>query len=348
MLVMKDQKGETIVNISAKSVVKAVLVLTFFYVAYLLSDLILVILTSIVVASCVEPATKWFVKRKIPRIPAVLLVYVLFFSLFAGMFFFFLPPLLQDFSQFFASLPQYLNFLDKWNPWPNVLDYDTILKDFVSRFVPASGAAGGAGGLAQAFTGIFHSVFNFILVLVLSFYFAVQEKGIENFLKIIVPQKNEKYVIDLWYRSQHKIGKWIQGQILLGVLVGALVYLGLLILGVKQAFLLACVAAIFELIPVFGPTISAIPAVMIGFTTSASLGFMTVALYVLVQQFENHLIYPVVVRKVIGVPPILVILSLLVGTQLGGFMGLILSVPFSATLMELVNDLEKKKAISSQ
>jgi predicted PurR-regulated permease PerM len=87
---------------------------------------------------------------------------------------------------------------------------------------------------------------------------------------------------------------------------------------------------------------------MIGFTTSASLGFMTVALYVLVQQFENHLIYPVVVRKVIGVPPILVILSLLVGTQLGGFMGLILSVPFSATLMELVNDLEKKKAISSQ
>lgn len=343
---MKDQKGDIIVHISVGTIVKTILVLILFYVAYLLSDLILVILTSIVVASCVEPATKWFMRRKIPRIPAVLLVYVLFIGMFAGMFYFFLPPLLQDASQFFASLPEYLDFLDKWNPWPNVLDYNTILQSMISRFTPAVSATGtvATSGLMQAFAGIFHGVFNFILVFVLSFYFAVQEKGIENFLKIIVPLKNEKYVIDLWYRSQNKIGKWIQGQILLGVLVGTLVYLGLLILGVKQAFLLAFITAVFELIPVFGPTLSAVPAVMIGFTTSASLGFMTIALYILVQQFENHLIYPVVVRKVIGVPPILVILALLVGIQLGGFMGLILSVPLAAVLMELVNDLEKKKA----
>jgi len=343
---MKDQKGDTIVHISVGTIVKTILVLILFYVAYLLSDLILVILTSIVVASCVEPATKWFIKRKIPRIPAVLIVYLLFIGMFAGMFYFFLPPLLQDFSLFFASLPQYLDFLDKWNPWPNVLDYKIILQSMVSRFTPAVGAGGNVavGNITQALGGVFQSVFNFMLVLVLSFYFAVQEKGIENFLKIIVPDKNEKYVIDLWYRSQRKIGKWMQGQILLGVLVGALVYLGLLILGVRQAFLLAFIAGVFELIPVFGPTLSAIPAVMIGFTTSATLGFMTIGLYVLIQQFENHLIYPVVVRKVVGVPPILVILALIIGAQLGGFMGLILSVPLAAVLMELVNDLEKRKA----
>jgi len=347
---MKDQKRDIIVHISVGTIVKTILVLILFYVAYLLSDLILVILTSIVVASCVEPATKWFIRHKIPRIPAVLLVYVLFIGMFAGVFYFFLPPLLQDFSLFFASLPQYLNFLDKWNPWPNVLDYKVILQNMVSRFSPSVGTGGSAavGNITQALGEVFRSVFNFILVLVLSFYFAVQEKGIENFLKIIVPDKNEKYIIGLWYRSQHKIGKWMQGQILLGVLVGVLVYLGLLILGVKQAFLLAFIAGIFELIPVFGPTISAIPAVMIAFTMSPTLGIMTIGLYILVQQFENHLIYPVVVRKVIGVPPIVVILGLIVGAQLGGFMGLILSVPLAAVLMELVNDLEKKKATSSQ
>ncbi|MCK9351457.1 MAG: AI-2E family transporter [Candidatus Paceibacterota bacterium] len=338
---MKDQKGDIIINVSVSTIIKTILVLIFFYVAYLLSDLILVILTSIVVASSVEPAAKWFIRHKIPRIPAVLLVYVLFVGLFAGMFYFFLPPLLDDFSQFFASLPQYLNFLDQWNPWPKVLDYKAILQNMVGAFSPGSGAD--VSNITHALADVFRSFFNFMLVLVLSFYFAVQEKGIENFLKIIVPDKNEKYVIDLWYRSQHKIGKWIQGQILLGVLVGALVYLGLLILGVKQAFLLAFITAVFELIPVFGPTLSAIPAVMIGFTASPTLGFMTIALYVLVQQFENHLIYPVVVRKVIGVPPIIVILGLIVGAQLGGFMGLILAVPLAAVLMELVNDVEKKK-----
>ena len=320
--------------------IKAFLVFILFYVLYLLSDLVLVLLTSIVVASSVEPATKWFVKRRIPRIPAVLIVYILFLGAFAGSFFLFLPPLLQDFSHFFASLPQYLSFLGQWNPWNDVFNYQTILNNLISQFSP-SPASG--GNIAQTVSGVFNSVLNFILVLVLSFYFAVQERGIENFLKIIVPPKNEKYIIDLWYRSQAKIGKWMQGQLLLGVMVGVLVYLGLLILQVPQAFMLAMIAALFELIPVFGPTISAIPAVMIGFTVSAPLGFMTIALYVIIQQFENHLIYPIVVRKVVGVPPILVIIALLIGTKLGGFMGLILSVPFAAALMEFVNDLEKRK-----
>jgi predicted PurR-regulated permease PerM len=338
---MKDQKGDIVINVSAGAIIKAILIGVLFYVIYLLSDLVLVTLTSIVVASSAEPATKWFMRKKIPRVPSVLIVYVLFFGMFAGMFYFFLPPLLQDSSQFFSSLPQYLDFLDRWNPWPNVLDYNVILQKMASGFVPVPVSAGSADGITQAFTEIFHGVFNFILVFVLSFYFAVQEKGIENFLKIIVPLKNEKYIIDLWYRSQHKIGKWMQGQVLLGVLVGALVYLGLLILGVRQAFLLAFIAGVFELIPVFGPTLSAVPAVMIAFTMNAPLGFMTVALYILVQQFENHLIYPVVVRRVIGV------LALIVGAQLGGFMGLILSVPLAAVLMELVNDMEKKKAVAS-
>lgn len=343
---MKDNKGDIIVNISVSTIIKTVLVLVLFYVMYLLSDLILVILTSIVVASCAEPATKWFMRKKIPRVPSALLVYTLFLGTFAGMFYFFLPPLLQDFSLFFASLPEYLSFLDKWNPWPNVLDYKLILNEMIARFSPVSGIGGASnvGNITGALGEIFRSVFNFILVLVLSFYFAVQEKGIENFLKIIVPQKNEKYIVDLWYRSQNKIGKWMQGQMLLGVLVGALVYLLLLVLGFKEAFLLAFLAAVFELIPVFGPTLSAIPAVMIGFTMSASMGFLTIGAYFLIQQFENHLIYPVVVRKVIGVPPILVILALIIGFQLAGFMGLILSVPLAATLMEFVNDLEKKKA----
>ena len=346
-IAMKENKGDIILTISVGTMIKTFLVFILFYVLYLLSDLVLVLLTSIVVASSVEPATKWFIKRKIPRVPAVLAVYVLFLGMFAGMFYLFLPPLLQDVSQFMSSLPQYLDFLGRWNPWKEVFDYQMILNNLVSQFSPgisAGGVAGSNGNIAHTVSGVLGNVLNFILVLVISFYLAVQEKGIENFLKIIVPPKNEKYIIDLWYRSQAKIGKWMQGQLLLGIMVGALVYLGLLLLRVPQAFMLAMVAALFELIPVFGPTISAIPAVMIGFTTSANLGFMTIALYVIIQQFENHLIYPVVVRKVVGVPPILVIIALLVGAQLGGFMGLILSVPLSAALMEFVNDMEKEKS----
>lgn len=344
---MKGGKENLTVQIGAGTIIKIVLVLIGFYTLYLLSDLLLVLLTSIVVASAVEPATKWFMARKFPRTLAVLSVYVVFLSLFASLFYFFLPPLLKDFSQFFSSFPQYFNFLDKWNPWSDVMDYQQILTNIASQFTGGvsalSGAADAAGGIVRTVGGVFRGLVNFILVIVISFYLAVQEKGIENFLKIIVPQKNEKYVIDLWYRSQHKIGRWMQGQVILGVLVGVLVYLGLVIMGVQHAFLLAIIAAMFELIPVFGPTLAAVPAVLIGFTSSATLGLMVIAFYVIIQQFENHLIYPIVVRKVVGVPPILVIIALLIGVNLAGFMGVILSVPLAAALMEFVNDIEKKK-----
>ncbi len=120
-----------------------------------------------------------------------------------------------------------------------------------------------------------------------------------------------------------------------------MVYLGLTILGVKHALVLAVIAAIFEIIPVFGPTLAAVPAVMIGFVDGGfTIGMLVIALYVIFQQFENHLIYPLVVTRVVGVPPLLVILALLIGAELAGFLGIILSVPVAATIQELARDIE--------
>ena len=195
----------------------------------------------------------------------------------------------------------------------------------------------------QMVTVIFGRFFRFVVVVVISFWLAVQPNGIENFLRIITPIDREKYVIDLWKRSQRKIGSWLQGQLLLGLIIGVLVFLGLMILGVKYALVLALLAAVFELIPFFGPILSAVPAVLLGFSSSVTLGLMTIGLFIIIQQFENHLIYPLVVKKIIGVPPLVVILSILIGAQLAGFLGIILAVPAAAVLMEVASDLEKSK-----
>ena len=203
--------------------------------------------------------------------------------------------------------------------------------------------AGFSSNVFQTLSAVFGGVFSFILIIIISFYLAVQERGIENFLQIIVPDKHEKYVVDLWKRSQAKIGKWMQGQLLLGLLIGVLVYLGLTILGVKYAFTLAIFAAVAELIPIFGPIIAAVPAVLLGFLDGPTLGFMVIGLYVIIQQFENHLIYPLVVRKVVGVPPLLVILALIIGGQLAGFLGILLSAPIAAVIIEFTNDIQREK-----
>jgi len=123
--------------------------------------------------------------------------------------------------------------------------------------------------------------------------------------------------------------------------MGVLVYLGLTILGVKHALLLAVLAAVFEIIPVFGPALAAVPAVLIGFVDGGfAIGVAVTVLYIIFQQFENHLIYPLVVTRVVGVAPLLVILALIVGGELAGFLGILLSVPAAAVIQELVRDIE--------
>jgi predicted PurR-regulated permease PerM len=196
-------------------------------------------------------------------------------------------------------------------------------------------------------TAVFGGLLSFIMILVFSFYFAIQERGIEDFLRVVTPKEHEPYVLGLWDRSKKKIGLWLQGQLLLGVIVGVLVFLLLSILGVKHALVLAVVAAVFELIPVFGPTLAAAPAVMVAFVDGGvTLGLLVIGAYVIIQQFENHLIYPLVVTKVVGVPPLLVILALIIGGKLAGFLGIVLSAPIAAILQEVFNDIEVSRRAS--
>ena len=199
-------------------------------------------------------------------------------------------------------------------------------------------------GFFRATASIFGGAFSLVLIVILSFYLSVQEKGIEKFIRLTSPLRYEKYVLDVWQRSKKKLGGWVKAQLLLGVLVGVLVFLGLTILGVKYALMLAVLAAIFEVIPIFGPVLAAIPAILIAFLQSPMLALAALILYVIVQQFENHLIYPTVMKKATGVPPLIIILAILVGGKLGGIFGILLAVPLTVILMELLTDWAKKKA----
>lgn len=352
---MIDNDRPIAVTISSGTMVKAVLILVLFAGLYFLQDVVLVILTSVVIASSVEPATRWFAKYRIARVPAVLFTYITFFAFLVGVSYFFVPPLLDDMSGFAAAAPEYLNSVNIFS--------ETGVRSFVgsSRDVVSSLNSSGfqtqeiisnlrdafssfSGGITKGASMVFGGIFSFILIVVISFYLAVQERGIETFLRSLTPLRYESYITGLWSRAQNKIGLWMQGQLLLGFFIGILVYLGLAIMGIPYALLLAVVAATLELIPLFGPIIAAVPAVALGFSHGGvALGLMVIGFYIIIQQFENHLIYPLIVRKIIGVPPILVILSLIVCAKLFGFLGLILAVPFISVVLEMVDDFEKEK-----
>ena len=342
------KEGVTI-SITTGTIVKTALIGIGLFLLYYLRELVLVVLTAVVISSACEPAVRFFMRARIPRLVAVILLYLIIFIFLFGMFYFFLPTVLNDLRGFVGALPEYLNaassvvavedFAFLFGLAPDVAPADIFTH--INQNLSLANVFGSSFSAAATVLG---SIFSLILIIVFSFYFTVAETGVDDFLRVIAPQKYQPYLLNLWFRARHKIGLWMQGQVLLGVIVGVLVYLSLTIIGVKHALLLAVLAAVLELIPVFGPTISAVPAVLIAFADGGlALGLVVIALYVIIQQFENHLIYPLVVTKVVGVPPLLVILGLIIGWNVAGFLGILLSVPISAALQEFVNDWSKGK-----
>lgn len=350
---MPNRDNTTVISISTGTIVKGIFILLGFWALWILRDIALVVITAVVLASAIEPAIKFLGKYRIHRIPAVIAVYLALAGMFVGMFYTFVPPLVGELADFSAKAPEVAKQLNLTLFSENELlsDRGELIIDQVAEGATARDILDSLKNIsttAQSFSDtagvIFGGIFSFILVVVLSFYFAVQERGIENFLKIVIPFNKEDYIIDLWDRSKTKIGKWMQGQLLLGVLIFILVYLGLTIFGIEYALSLALLAGLMELIPVFGPIMAAIPAIFLAFSTGGTtLALIIAAFYLLVQQFESNLIYPLVVRKVVGVPPILVILALIIGYELAGFLGILISVPLAAALMEYIDDLEKRR-----
>ncbi len=329
-------------DITVSSLIKVVVVLGLVVLLWQLRELVLILLTAIVMASATEPGIRFFIKLKIPRVFSALLVYMLAIGLFAGIVYAFVPILLQETSGLLEDMPALTHALETDENISVILPEGVSIDNMQESI---KGLITQYSSNAFAFVNaIFGGLLTFALIIIFSFYFAVQEHNLQDFLRIGVPKKKEEYAIGLLKRSQKKVGLWMQGQMLSGLIIGTLTFLGLTILGVKYALLLSALVVLFGLIPVFGIIIATIPAVAIGYITGGvTLALLVLALYLIIQQFEGNLIYPLIVTKIVGVPPLMVMLSLIVGAQLAGFLGILLSVPMAAVLQEIVADLDDWK-----
>jgi predicted PurR-regulated permease PerM len=339
------------VSITPTTILMTLLIGVGAYVLWTLRGLVLLVLTAIVIASAIEPGVMFFKRRKIPRVAAVTLMYLLVFGSLFGIIYFFLPPILNDTENFISTVPQYLNTLNI----PASLGGTSILNtagtshqaqsifntllEFRSAF--SADTSQGAFRLISTFFG---GIFSLFIVVVLSFYFAIQETGVEDFLKLVSPSEHEAYVTDLWRRAQKKIGQWMQGQLLMSLIISVTIYLGLLLLRIPDALLIAVFTAIAEIIPIFGSFIAGFPAAIIAYSAGGLVPALYVAgLFIVVNQFEGSLIHPLVVKKVVGVPPLLVLIAIIAGGDLAGFLGVVLAVPLAAVLREALSDFEKRK-----
>lgn len=333
---MDSNKG---ISISWGSLWRVLAVFLLAVILFIARDILVAIFLAIVISSALDPLVSWLEKRKIPRLLGTLALYILLIFLIALLAYAVIPVALAEFNTFLASVGQYsgtfFDFIDTSGLIESInkslakitnvlLSGSSSLLEIGSRFL---------GGLTSALS-----------VFVLSFYLTVGKDGVERFLTAILPSVYEPKIIDLYSRIKRKIGRWFGGQIVLSLGVGLLTFLGLWLLGVKYSLLLGVVAGIFELVPYVGPIFSGSIAVLVGLTTSVSLSFYVLILFIIIQQLENHILVPAVTNLTTELEPVVILIALLIGAQVFGFIGLILAVPAAVLLQELINDWSQVKA----
>lgn len=336
--------------ISTGTIVRFFAVAAAILALYYLRDIVLVVLAAVVIASAIEPVVRRLRHYlKLHRIVAVVIVYILIAALLATLLVFFVPAVVGEAVKFIDQIPRTVSLTDLWSPLgvggnsSGVLADRTVsLRDFITGLQTI--LTGTGGGAFETASAIFGGALSFVLIFVLSFYLAIREDGVDDFLRVVTPVKRHEYIVNLWKRSRRKIGLWLQGQVILGLIVGVLVYITLTIVGIPYALALALLAVVFEIIPVFGPIMASVPAILIAFTERGlGIGILVAGLYLAIQQLENHIFYPLVTKRVVGVNPIVVILALLVGAKLAGVLGALVAVPLVAAMMEYVNDIEERR-----
>ena len=333
------------ISVSTETLVRVLMVALLIVGVILVKEIVIALFLAIIIASAIEPGILWLKERRIPRILGAVFIYFAILAMFFAVIYLIVPLLYEEALRFASTYSEIkasvLVGIREFSSFPVLSYFAESLANFFA--FPSDYLAKFQGSIFGFASAAFGGVLTFFLAAVFSFYLATQEGGIDNFLRLAAPVRYENYVIDVWGRSQRKLGRWLRTQMLLGAIVGVLIFFSLTFLGMENALLFAALAGFLEIIPVAGPILAAIPAVFIAFLQEPTFALWIIGLYVAVQQIESNVIVPVVMRQAVGLSPLVVLIALAVGAKLGGVLGIILAVPVTVIIAELISDWDKKK-----
>ncbi len=346
---MESNKKPIFININAISVVKILLILLLFYVLFVIKDILAMLFIALILASAIDPWVDWAQSKKIPRAIGVIVIYLVMLFLFSVSVVLIIPPIIEQVTDLSNNFPM---ILDKV-----VFGFNT-LKDFFAQYGlfndlekglsnVTENLSGAAGGVFSTLKGFVGSIFSFFIVLVITFYMVVEEKAMKKIVWSIAPSKYHVYIMGLINRMQQKIGLWLRGQLILSFIIFTLTFVGLSILGVEYALVLALIAGLTEFVPYLGPILASIPAIFLAFTQSPMLAIFVAVLYYIIQLTENNIIVPKLMQKVVGLNPIVSIAVLLIGLEIGGVPGAILSIPVTTAASVFLKDIFEDKIIAN-
>lgn len=313
-------------GISTQSLIKIILFGLVIWFLWTIRDILILLLISITLSSALDPLVDFLSTKKIPRAVSVLAVYILAIAFVVFVAYLMVPAFVVQLRQLSetGSIDQLTRRIGL---------SDTFLGRTISRNLMSLGAQLTDFFSADFFSktlGVFNGFVEFITILVISFYLTAEPNGMKNFIITFVPEKNQPYITGLVNKIQKKIGWWFIGQFIVSAAIFVLVFVGLSILNVKFALLLALLAGILEFVPYIGPFIFAIPGILFAFAQNPALAIPVAFMYLIIQKLEGYLLVPKIMEKTVGVSPLVIMIAIIIGFNIAGIFGVLLAVPVVA------------------
>ncbi len=331
----------TKVEISHRTIIFTLVLLSAVWLLLQIRDILFLLFIAFILMAALRPLVDGLERIRIPRILAILLLYGLVFGVFGAAIAGIVPTLITQSARLFALLPDFLGRI-----FPYV---SSDIQSITRQLAPVG------ENIVRVTLGVFSNILAMLTVMTFTFYFLLERGNLRDLMTSLLGRAVGDRTFAVLKEIERRLGAWVLGQLSLMIVVGLLSYGGLYFLRVEYALPLAILAGVLEIVPTIGPTVSAIPAIIVAFASSPSpfLALSVVALYIIVQQVENNLLVPVVMRRSVGLPPVLTILALMIGGRFGGIAGAVLAVPMLIAIQEVIGSLPsvppgKKERVSAE
>jgi predicted PurR-regulated permease PerM len=308
-----------------------VLIVVIFYMG---RQIMLGLFLAVVIASGLEGLVDLLEKTGIPRTICVILLFLVLLLLAILFVYAIFPLALAEFNTLFSGAGGGFAILSSLK---SSQSFSALLASWSSQIFSGSGSPIGLFSTALGSFGLAASV------IISSFYLSLSRDGVERFIQVVIPPDYEATALHIYAKAKKKLGAWFRMQIFLSIIMALIVWAGLAILGVKGAFFLGFLAGVFELVPFLGPILAGVVSVISALGTSSTLAIYTLVFFVLAQQFESNILVPLLSRRTVGIHPVIAIVALLIGAEVGGLLGIVISIPAAAVFQEVIEDWSIRK-----
>lgn len=327
------------INVSSSTIFRTILILVAFWFLYVIRDILLIFFAAVVVAWAIEPVAKRLSRFRVPRAVTVVSVYVLGIALISLVVTLLIPPVTQQISSLTQALPGVVAQLESWLKLPG-LNQAAVVEQGQQLLTRVGNSLTNVGlVIVQRTRGVLSNFFSVIFVFVISFYLVIEKEPLKKMFRLLLPKEHVPWVNRMLDKAQQQVGRWVVAQLTLGIIMGVVVGVGLWLLGIPYALVLGLIAGMLEIVPTIGPVLAAVPGVLIGATQGWVLGLATLALYWVGQVLENNILVPNIMKKAVGLNPLVTLVAVLLGARLMGVAGVILAVPAATVISVFLSDI---------